>query len=238
MHTFADGTSLGKVMTERLSVRRGGGKRNYRLKDKGGEGAWSSGWCAVVYEGVRKREWDADREGEGGEKYKQKMKWQSTKGKINYSSGMHFISGDEEGEKQRSWSDSIWGSAKRRKKRKCITVPVNGSKEVLSGSSPRRSRGHHVLLGDPVGWRGWRRISRTGVEHLTWDRETFNPHSYRRVNTLQVYSVQHTHHTLMNPPTPRINLAAYKIWSGTEEVPTVLHSLSVSRFPLLSVLLL
>lgn len=30
-----------------------------------------------------------------------------------------------------------------------ITVPVNGSKEVLGGSGPRGS--HHVLLGCPVG---------------------------------------------------------------------------------------
>ena len=34
---------------------------------------------------------------------------------------------------------------------KCIMVPVNGGKQVLSGPSPRRSRGHHVLIGCPVG---------------------------------------------------------------------------------------
>lgn len=58
-----------------------------------------------------------------------------------------MIVGGEEGKKRKKKVGVILYESVQR----IIMIPVNGSKEVLGGSSPRRSRSHHVLLGDPVG---------------------------------------------------------------------------------------
>lgn len=116
--------------------------------------------------------------------------------------------------------------------RKCIMVPVNGSKQILSGSSPRRSWGHHVLLGDSVRRRGWRRISRTGLKHLTWN-ETRS--SYTHTHLQESKHTRHNTHSRVHQLLALTCLQNMERYRGGGDCLTFSF---VSRFPLPSFLLL